>query len=936
MTTLSAEAAQFTDEEPVAAPLSPEVEWYLESRGIHLPPHVAPLWRTVEPRDVPGAWFDADRVDKVLASMEKLRHTQGKWAGTPLRPDPWQVAYIFAPIFGWVYKDSSGDTVRIIRSAWIEVPRKNGKGISLEEEILTDAGWKRFGDLVVGDLVHTEDGSLAPVTFISDVHHLPCYRVSFGDGRSVVCDSDHLWTVFDRYGHDSDAWAKDRTKGAWVTIDTPTLAATARCGARGDTRYAVRTDRVLERAEAELPIDPYVFGYWLGDGNSDSARFTVGDSDASSFVKEVAEAGYHVLSTRRNSESSVMLTVSTCEHARSTDSLNSRLRLLGVLKNKHVPDVYLVGSKKQRLALLQGLMDSDGTVIRGSGVPRCEFTSTSRVLADAVLFLARSLGWRSTLHEGRATIQGRDCGPKYRVSWAAFQDVSPFRLKRKTERLRVCTGSHTRSSTATIVNVEPVESIPTRCIEVGHLSHQFLVGRGLIPTHNTTIAAGVGLYLAFGDDEPGAQVYAAAASRDQAQQAYRPAKLLAEGTASFKSAGIRSGMKQIIRPRDQSLMMAVASVGDLLQGTNPNGAIVDELHVHKNAEVIDALESGTGARAQPLILIITTADGGDDLTVYATRRKEIEDLCKGTITSTTKYAVVFGARKTDDPFLETTWASANPGYPISPTPEFMKAEADNAKNSPLQLARFQRLNLNVRTKAESKFITMDVWDRNEGLIETEEEFREAECYGGLDLASVSDLSALCWIFPQDDGTFAALWRFWTPEANMKRLDEITNGNASIWVEDGWLETTPGNVTDYDYIEAQIKRDAETFEVMSLGYDPYNSNQLVTRLRDKHGVQMVKVRQGFLTLSQPLKQAQRLLLKGTREDPYLRHGGNPVMRWMTDNLAVESDAAGNVKPSKKVGMSSGHKIDGWSALVTGMSEVIASGLLDDDGRGLDVA
>jgi phage terminase large subunit-like protein len=375
-------------------------------------------------------------------------------------------------------------------------------------------------------------------------------------------------------------------------------------------------------------------------------------------------------------------------------------------------------------------------------------------------------------------------------------------------------------------------------------------------------------------------------------------------------------MKQIIRPRDQSLMMAVASVGDLLQGTNPNGAIVDELHVHKNAEVIDALESGTGARAQPLILIITTADGGDDLTVYATRRKEIEDLCKGTITSTTKYAVVFGARKTDDPFAEETWAKANPGYPISPTREFMQTEAENAKNSPLQLTRFQRLNLNIRTKTESKFVTMDVWDRNAGEISDEREFLGAECYGGIDLASVSDLSAVCWLFPQDDGTFAALWRIWTPEANLERLDKLTNGSASLWVEDGWLETTPGNVTDYDYIETQIVRDVEAFDVMTVGYDPYNANQLVTRLRDKHGVQMVKVRQGFLTLSQPLKQTQRLLLKGTREDPRLRHGGNPVMRWMTDNLAVESDAAGNVKPSKKVGMSSGHKIDGWSALVTG--------------------
>ena len=577
MTTLSAEA-QFTDEEPVAAPLSPEVEWYLESRGIHLPPHIAPLWRTAEPRDVSGAWFDADRVDKVLASMEKLRHTQGKWAGTPLRPDPWQVAYIFAPVFGWVCKDSSGDTVRIIRSAWIEVPRKNGK---------------------------------------------------------------------------------------------------------------------------------------------------------------------------------------------------------------------------------------------------------------------------------------------------------------------------------------------------------------------TTTAAGIGLYLAFGDDEPGAQVYAAAASKDQAQQAYRPAKLLAEGTASFKSAGIKSGMKQIIRPRDQSLMMAVASVGDLLQGTNPNGAIVDELHVHKNAEVIDALESGTGARAQPLILIITTADGGDDLTVYATRRKEIEDLCKGTISSASKYGVVFGARKDDDPFAEETWAKANPGYPISPTREFMQTEAENAKNSPLQLTRFQRLNLNIRTKTEQKFITMDAWDRNAGEIPDEAEFVGAECYGGIDLASVSDLSAVSWLFPQDDGTFAALWRFWTPEANMERLDKLTNGSASLWVEDGWLETTPGNVTDYDYIETQVVRDVEAFDVMTVGYDPYNATQLVTRLRDKHGVQMVKVRQGFLSLSQPLKQTQRLLLKGTAEEPYLRHGDNPVMRWMTDNLAVEVDAAGNVKPSKKEGMHSGHKIDGWSALVNAMSEAIASGLLDEDDGEIDL-
>lgn len=553
-------------EETFAAPLSPEVLWYLESRGYELPEHVEPLWRTEEPRDEPGAYFDPDAVDKAIKALSMLRHTQGKWAGRPLTPDVWQIAFIVAPVFGWMKVDSSGQAVRIIRSAWIEVPRKNGK---------------------------------------------------------------------------------------------------------------------------------------------------------------------------------------------------------------------------------------------------------------------------------------------------------------------------------------------------------------------TTIASGLGLVLAFGDGEPGAQVYAAAGSKDQAMLAYRPAKLIAEHTPAFKRAGIKPLQKEIVRERDMSFMRAVAAVGDLLQGTNPNGYIVDELHVHKSPDVIDALESGVGARSQPLGLIITTADDGGDLTVYADRRDEVERLCKGVIKNATKYAVIFAARRTDDPYAESTWARANPGYGVSPTKEFMEAEAENAKASPANLARFQRLNLNVRTKQETRYITMESWDVNASMV-FEDKLKGQPCYGGLDLASVSDLSALCWLFPRGDGTFDVIWRFWTPEANIKNLDKRTNGAATRWVQQGWLQTTPGNVTDYDYIEAAIVRDSNTFDVESIGYDRYGALQLVNTLSEGYGLPMVPVGQGFLSLSNPLKECQRLLLKGTAEAPYLRHGGNPVMRWMTDNLDVEFDAAGNVKPSKKAGMSNGNKIDGWSALVTAMSECIAAG------------
>lgn len=560
-------------EETFAAPLSPEVEWYLETRGYVLPAHVKPLWRTPEPRDEPGALFDPRLVDKAIAALKRLRHTQGKWAGKPLAPDAWQVAYLIAPVFGWVHEDEDGAMVRIIRSAWIEVPRKNGK---------------------------------------------------------------------------------------------------------------------------------------------------------------------------------------------------------------------------------------------------------------------------------------------------------------------------------------------------------------------TTISAGVGLVLAFADREPGAQVYAAAGSKDQAMNAYRPAKLIAEKSPDFRQAGILAHQKQILKPTDQSFMMAVASVGDLLQGTNPSGYIVDELHVHKSPDVIDALESGTGARAQPLGLIITTADGGGALTVYADRRAQIEQLCKGVTKNATKYGVVFAARKTDDPHKESTWAAANPGYPTSPTKSFMQAESDNAKDSPAALARFQRLNLNIRTKQEKKFIRMRDWDANAGIIASEEEYAGYQCYGGLDLASVSDLSAVCYLFPLGDGRYTALWRFWSPEENIASLDKRTNGAASRWVENGWIDTTPGNVTDYDYIEAQIAADADTFDIRSIGYDPYASTQLVNNLADGRGLPMVKVRQGFLSVSQPMKDCQRLILKGARKGaaPHLLHGGNPVMRWMTDNLVAETDANGNVKPSKKPGMDSGNKIDGWSALVTAMAECAR------DGGGLD--
>jgi phage terminase large subunit-like protein len=440
-----------------------------------------------------------------------------------------------------------------------------------------------------------------------------------------------------------------------------------------------------------------------------------------------------------------------------------------------------------------------------------------------------------------------------------------------------------------------------------------------VPRKNgkSTLSGGIAIYLTCADGEPGAQVVAAATSERQAGFVFAPIKQLAERAPALKDR-VLPLKKKIVHKRSNSYFECVASVADAQHGANLHGAVIDELHIHKDPELVETIETGTGSRTQPLIVIITTADSGKRETIYNRKRTRIEQLSRRVFTAHTVYGVVWAAEKDDDPHDEATWRKANPGYGISPTRAYMRARSDEAKQSPADLAKFLRLHLGIRTKQETKFLLLTAWDRNAGMV-NEQALAERDTWGGLDLASTSDLCALCWLFPDDEtGTLDAVWRFWTPEDNLASLDKRTAGAASRWVREGFLTKTPGNVADYDFIKEQIRRDRDTFKVKSLGYDPWNSSQLTNDLVSERAP-MVKVRQGFQTMSPVLKEIQRLTLQGTPEAPALRHGGHPVVRWCVDNLAVVMDPAGNVKPDKA---NSNDKIDGVSALATAMAEIIA--------------
>lgn len=450
----------------------------------------------------------------------------------------------------------------------------------------------------------------------------------------------------------------------------------------------------------------------------------------------------------------------------------------------------------------------------------------------------------------------------------------------------------------------------------------------------TTTAAGFGIYLTAADGEHGAQVIAAATSLGQAGFVFDPIRQIVNKSPGLKRH-LRALKHRITHAASGSYFQPIANAGDAQHGADIHGAIVDELHLHKEMALIEALETGTGSREQPLITYITTADAGRRHTPYDAKRQLIEKLARGVLERPTTYGVVFAAEKPeyhegklvkgDDPFAEATWAKANPGYGVSPTKRYMAEAAEKAKDSPAELASFLRLHLGIRTKQQTRYLDVDKWDINAAMVDPLR-LKGLECFGGLDLGSTSDLTALVWVFPADDGAFDVLLRCWAPEDSLPDLDGRTANAASGWVKQGWLTTTPGDVTDYDFIEAQIKQDRDEFLVSEIAYDRWNASQLVNNLTND-GAPMLTMGQGFASMSAPTKDLQRLILRGARVDddgvpvkPLIRHGGNPLLRWMVDNFAVAMDPAGNVKPDKA---NAGDKIDGVVALIMALSRALAA-------------
>lgn len=431
-----------------------------------------------------------------------------------------------------------------------------------------------------------------------------------------------------------------------------------------------------------------------------------------------------------------------------------------------------------------------------------------------------------------------------------------------------------------------------------------------VPRKNgkSTLLGGMAVYMLAADGEHGAECLTAATTKEQASFVFAPVKVLCDKAPALKGR-VKPFASVITHPKTGSYFKPIANVADAQHGANIHFGCVDELHVHKDPTLVETLETGTGSRDQPLMAFITTADDGTPFTIYARKRDKIEKLARRVIKSATTYGVIWGAERSDDPYSVETQKKANPGYGISPTAPYLAKKAEDAQNSPAELAAYQRLHLGIRTKQTTMYITLPQWNATAGLVD-EWRLGGRACFGGIDLSAVEDLSALAWEFPDGEGGFDVLWRFWLPEDRAPDLSLRTAGNSDGWIRDGFIKLTPGNVIDLDFIYERVKSDAAKFDVKTIGFDRWGANPLVTKIGDL-GYECVPRGQGYATASAPLKDIKRLILIKK-----YRHSGNPVMVWMTDNLAVTMDASGNVKPDKA---RAAEKIDGWSAVVNAHGE-----------------
>lgn len=424
-------------------------------------------------------------------------------------------------------------------------------------------------------------------------------------------------------------------------------------------------------------------------------------------------------------------------------------------------------------------------------------------------------------------------------------------------------------------------------------------------------AAFVALLLLYADREPGAEIYSAAADREQASIVFNVAvQMIRYCPELSRRCKILESTKRIILNADPSSFYRVLSAEHAsAHGFNAHGIIFDELHTQPNRHLWDVLTTSGGTRTQPLIYAITTA-GYDKQSICFEQYQYAKKVQRGVIKDPSFYPIIYELSKKDDWKNKSLWSKANPALNVFREIEEMEIMYKKALVVPSLQNTFRRLYLNQWTSQREKWLSMESWEKcNDNF--SAESLEKMVCYGGLDLASKEDIAAFVLVFEIDGNYYILPW-FWCPEEKVGERYERGQTYYKDWVDYEYLETTPGNAIDYRYIRKAIIEIGKIYNIREIAFDDWAATEIIQYLEDD-GFKMIKFRQGTRSYKMPMEEILRLILRKE-----LHHNNNPVMNWMVDNVVVKQDVNANMMPDKK---NSQDKIDGFVAMVMGLSRAI---------------
>lgn len=858
---------------------------------------------------IPALPFDHKCAAKALRIFKRLRIKDVRGYPTMGEACPqWVFDFVYA-----VFGSRDAETKKqVVRSFLLMISKKNGKALALDTEVATPLGFTKIGDLCVGDLVIGEDGLPTRVAWKGPVFtDHACYEVIFSTGERVIADAGHLWVTDAHTDRDRQRGRnRDERKRLCPSVKTTEEIADSLKVKSG--KYEINNHRTSlpkqlgGQERTDLEIAPYVLGAWLGDGTSSKPEITAGAADADEMQAIIASAGQRSeIVFYPCSRTAATIKFRDAGEGGAGNGLlrfTAALRHLNLLNNKHIPRSYLRASPQQRLALLQGLMDTDGTISKAG---QASYSTTSARLRDDVVELIASLGLKPSICESRAVVNGKDCGACWGIQFWPFNNIKVFQLKRKLQRQRASRAANSaRSTTRQIVSVNRVQPVPVQCIAVENESKQFLVTRSFIPTHNSTIAAGVMMTALIMNDRAAGEFTILAPTKEIANNSFLPAMGMVEldhhlGDLFKANRNYRTIEHKVLA----SSLRVVAADAETVGGGKSIATLIDELWLFGKsanfANILSEVEGALIARPEGFIAFLSTQSDEEPAGEFKRILNHMRDVRDGVIKDPTSLPVIFEfpkALREDEGWRsdEALWRIPNPSLGYSADIDFLRNGLVNKVGTKEARNLFFAKHFNIEI---GQGLRADRWSGAEFFQANVDKSLKsldallARCdvvVVGIDGGGLDDLLGLA-VLGRDKNTRE--WLLWVhawahrivlerrKDVASKLLDFERDGDLTI------VEMPGEDVEEVSDIIMKIERLGLLPEKAAIGVDAVGIGDIVDAITGPERRfaldRIIGISQGW-KLNGAIKTTERKLAGGE-----LLHGGMPMMAWAVGNAKAEA-------------------------------------------------